>query len=57
VLIADFAITVRCLLINVGLVIFGRSTPETAQLEDSTSKGFILGFGALIGLLGGKTLP
>jgi hypothetical protein len=57
VLLGVFGITVLCLLIDGGVALFAKQTPETAQLQELTAKGFILGFGAIIGLVGGKTLP
>lgn len=51
------ALTVLSLIAAILLVIFGPDKPGTDRLVETCSKGFMLGLGAIVGLIGGKALP
>ena len=50
-------LTVLCLATAVFLVFYGPQSEQQKQLGETCSKGFMLGLGAIFGLIGGKTLP
>jgi len=53
---ATFIITLLCLIALVALA-FAHSSDQVTAVSGTCEKGFIFGFSALIGLIGGKSLP
>lgn len=51
---AVFTITVVCLLINLFIVLVAPDSAGAQSLADTCSTAFKLGFGAMVGLVGGK---
>jgi len=52
---ATFVLTLLCLIALVALA-FAHSSDQVASVSGTCEKGFIFGFSALIGLIGGKSL-
>jgi hypothetical protein len=52
---ATFVITLLCLIALVALA-FAHSSDQVTSVSGTCEKGFIFGFSALIGLIGGKSL-
>jgi hypothetical protein len=48
------AITILCLLLNLVIVLAAPSGASAASFADTCSTAFKLGFGAIVGLVGGK---
>jgi Na+-driven multidrug efflux pump len=57
VFIAALFLTVLCLGTAVFLVFYGPQSDQQKQLGETCAKGFMLGLGAIFGLIGGKALP
>lgn len=51
---AVVALTVICLVIGVGLATFGSDSTRHAELMEMCSTGWKLGFGSILGMLGGR---
>lgn len=49
-------LTILSLFVSVVLVVFATQSDGVKQLEDTCSTTFKLGFGAIVGLIGGKAL-
>lgn len=49
-------LTILSLLVSVWLATWGKETEETKRLIETCSTTWKLGFGALVGLIGGKAL-
>jgi hypothetical protein len=47
-------ITLLCFAVNLGLVIFGNNSDPQKTFQATCDFGFKIGFGAILGLLGGK---
>jgi hypothetical protein len=48
------AITILCLILNLLVVLMAPNGSQAASLADTCSTAFKLGFGAIVGLVGGK---
>jgi hypothetical protein len=48
------AITILCLVLNLLVVLMAPNGSQAASLADTCSTAFKLGFGAIVGLVGGK---
>jgi hypothetical protein len=56
VFISIFSLTIISLAVSLLLVVFGKENKVTEQLIETCSTTWKLGFGAIIGLIGGKAL-
>ena len=54
-LVAAFSLTLLCLLIRVALAVWAEPSEDVADAARLTADGFKIGFGAIVGLIGGKT--
>jgi hypothetical protein len=56
VFISVLSLTILSLLVSLILVLYGRDTEDSKRLIESCSTTWKLGFGAIVGLIGGKAL-
>lgn len=55
IFLAVLSITLLCLLLDFAIVLIGPEPGDSLQsLEDTLNSGFKIGFGAMVGLIGGK---
>lgn len=48
------ALTVLALILNVLLAVFGGDSPQVKAAAEACSMTYMMGFGAIVGLIGGK---